>query len=506
MRIERMNNAVRNIAFGFIYRIVSILFPFAVRTLILYYLGSSYLGLNSLFSSILSFLSLAELGIGSALVYSMYKPIAEDDHDAICALLNLYKRMYRFIGISILAIGLSIVPFLKVLVKGECPADINMYVLYGIYLFNTVISYLMFGYKQSLLVAHQRNDIISKRSIVLQAAMYILQIVILKMYRNYYLYIILLPISTAITNVANSIIVDRMYPQYKCHGEVPKVVKDSVKKNTIALFGTKANSVVMHSADNIVISAFLGLSVVGFYGNYYYIMNSVIGIMTVIYESLTAGLGNSLQTESVEKNFGDFKVLTFLNMWITVICSTCFLCLYQSFMEIWVKHQGMLSFGIVILMVVYFYLYQIRRIVLTYKDAAGVWWADKWRPYVMLAINLVGNVTLVQIIGLYGVVLSTILAMLVSFPWETYTVYRFVFKRTSSQYYIHILVYTLIAILCGVCSYSICLLLPSGIAGLIMKAVVCLIVSNMIFCTVYWRKNEMKLGMQKIMAIIHKRR
>ena len=275
MKDDRTSNATRNVAFGIILKVVAIIFPFIIRTVMLYVMGSEYVGLNSLFTSILSFLSLAELGVGQALVYSMYKPIAENDIRSIFALLNLYKKLYRLIGTIILIVGVAIVPFLGSLVKGSCPNEINLYILYGIYLFNTIASYWLFGYKQSLLIANQRSDIVSKRSLIIQTSMYVAQIIVLFATKNYYIYIVLLPIFTVITNIANSIIVDKMYPEIKCIGRVEKAVEDSIKKKVIALFGTKANSVVMHALDNVIISAFLGLTMVAKYGNYYYIMNSL---------------------------------------------------------------------------------------------------------------------------------------------------------------------------------------------------------------------------------------
>ena len=365
MKIARTDNAIRNITFGILYKIVSILLPFFIRTAMIYIMGSEYVGLGSLFTSILSFLSLAELGIGNALVFSMYAPIAEDDNKTICALLNLYRKIYRYIGIFILTVGLALMPFLKYLISSGYPADINIYILYLIYLANTVISYLMFGYKQSLLVAFQRSDIISKRTMAVQVMQNAIQFCVLFLTRNYYLYIIFLPVFTAITNLFDLIIVNKMYPQFTPHGEINKELKTSIQKKVIALIGTKANATVLHASDNIVISAFLGLTMVGIYGNYYYIMNSIIGVMTIIYSSITAGLGNSLALESEEKNYADFKVLSFLNNWMVAFCSICLLCLYQPFMKLWVGSELMFSMRVVILLVAYFLIYQIRRIVLT---------------------------------------------------------------------------------------------------------------------------------------------
>lgn len=492
MKIERTRNAARNVVFGTLYKAVTILFPFAMRTVMLYIMGSEYVGLNSLFTSILSFLSLAELGVGTALVYSMYKPIAEDDDATICALLNLYRKLYRWIGIIIAVIGVALIPFLPYLVKSDCPPDVNLYILYGIYLFNTVISYFMYGYKQSLLTAFQRSDIISKRSMTMQILMYVFQIIALILFKDYYIYIIWMPIFTIATNIANAVIVDKMFPQYKCRGNVSKEISNSIKKKVLALFGTKANSIVLHAADNIVISAFLGLVMVGKYGNYYYIMNSIIGVMTIIYDSLTAGLGNSLETESVEKNYKDFKVLSFMNAWLVAFCSTSLLCLYQPFMRIWVHEELMFGMDVVVLLVAYFYIYQIRRIVLTYKDAGGIWWEDRFRPYIVMVTNIAGNLVLVQFVGIHGVIISTIFSMIISIPWENYTVFAYVFFRSSKEYYKQLLIYILATILVSSVTYLLCIWIPEGVIGLIIRAIICIIVPNLLFCLFFYKSEEMK--------------
>lgn len=503
MKNERTKNATRNAIFGILNRLVAIAFPFIIRTVMLYIMGSEYVGLNGLFTSILSFLSLAELGVGQALVYSMYKPIANQDKKTVCALLNLYRKLYRYIGTIILVIGLALLPFLKYLLKDGCPETVNLYVLYLIYLFNTISSYWLFGYKQSLLVAHQRSDIVSKRSLVVQTLMYLAQILVLVLFRNYYAYIILLPIFTVITNLANSIIVDKMYPEYKCVGNVDKEIEQSIKKKVLALFGTKANSVVMHALDNIVISAFLGLTMVAKYGNYYYIMNAIISIMTIIYSSLTAGLGNSIVVDKKEKVYKDFNTISFMNAWIVTFCSASLICLFQPFMKIWVGEELMFGMDIVILLAVYFYVYQIRRIILTYKDAGGIWWEDRFRPYVMMITNMVGNLILVQFIGIYGVILSTIIAMCVSWPWEIYTVFKYIFTFKAKEYAIKLVIYTASA--AGLCAatWLVCQLCPGdGILGLILRAVVCVIIPNLGMFLLYNRQPEFKAMLGKVRSLI----
>ena len=490
MKLNRKKNSIRNVVYGTIYRFVSIIGPFLVRTAMIYIMGNEYVGLNSLFTSILSFLSLAELGVGSALVFSMYKPIAQDDTETINALYALYRRLYKIIGTVILAIGLFLIPVLPMLIKKDLPSDVNLYVIYLLFLINTVLSYWLYGYKQSLLNAFQRSDIVSKRATAINILMYVVQVVSMLIWKNYYFYIIWLPICTALTNIVNKIIVDKMFPQYKCEGKVSKELSESIKKKILALFGTKANSIVLHATDNIVISAFLGLGLVGKYGNYYYIMNSICMFVKILYSSITAGLGNSLQTETIEKNYNDFKFLSFANAWIVTFCATSLLCLYQPFMEIWVKKDSMLDMDIVILVVVYFYVYMIRRVVLTYKDAAGIWWEDKFRPYVVMIVNLVLNIILCQFIGLYGILISTIVSMFIAIPWENHTVFKFIFHKSSGEYYVKMAFYLAVGI--GVCglTFFVCRYAPNGILGILVRAILCVIVPNAIWLALFFKTNE----------------
>lgn len=492
MKISRAKNAKRNIIFAAINRAADILFPFVIRTAVLYILGSEYLGLDSLFSSILSFLSLAELGVGSALVFNMYKPIAEDDPKLICALLNLYRKLYRIIGLVIFGIGICLVPFLHTLVKGDCPADVNLYILYIVYLLNTSLSYWMYGYKGSLLTAHQRSDVGSKLGLVVRSTRYAVQIAALFLFKNYYWYILWLPVFTVISNLVTAKVTNKMYPEYQCEGEISKELQTDIKKKVFALFGTKANSVVLHAFDNIVISAFLGLSMVGLYGNYYYIMSAIAGMITIIYNSMVAGIGNSLQTETVEKNYLDFKVLTFANYWLVLFCTASLLCLYQPFMKIWVHEENMLDMSVVILMVIYFYIYQIRRVILTYKDAGGIWWEDRYRPYIVMTVNLVGNLILVQFIGIYGVILSTIISMLVSIPIENYTVFKFIFDIPSADFYKRNAMYIILGAAVCLLTYWVCGFAPDGILGLCVRAAICLIVPNGIIVLLFRKTKEFK--------------
>lgn len=480
MRIERTKNTLRNIIFGFGYRLLNIILPFISRTAILYILGEQYLGLSSLFTSILSFLSLADLGVGGAMVYSMYKPIAENDTKTIRALLNLYLKFYRIIGTVILVLGLCLIPFLKVLVHEELPGDVNIYVLYILYLINTCLSYWLFAYKSALLQAYQRNDVESKIAMVITPLSYIFMLGALFLTHNYYAYVIWLPIFTIVTNLVRMIYVNKYFPELRPQGHISQELRASIVKKVTALLGTKLNTVVLNAADNIVMAAYFGLTTIGIYGNYYYIMSSIIGFLGICYSAMTAGLGNSIALESVDKNYNDFMKFSFINSWLVGWCTICLVCLYQPFMYLWAGKDLMFPFYIVLEFGLYFYVYQIRKIPVTYKDAAGIWWEDRFRPYVSMIVNLVLNIVLAQIIGVSGIILSTVISLLISIPWENYTVFKYIFHRSSREYYKKMAYYALTILLAGIVTFVLCSPWGNGFPALLIRACICLIVPNLL--------------------------
>lgn len=502
MKIARTRNAVRNILTGSVYRVINIILPFFTRTVILYVMGTKYLGLSSLFSSILSFLSLSELGLGAAMVYSMYKPIAQNDEETICALLNLYRRLYRIIGWVVLGLGMALMPFLRQLINDEIPAGINLHLLYFIYLFNTVLSYWLFAYKNALLQAYQRTDVNNVISSVIVPLSYAIMLGALWLTENYYAYVIWLPVFTVITNLIRGRYVDKHFPTLKPAGTVSPELRHSITKKVAALIGTKLNTVVLNAADNLVMSAFLGLTVIAIYGNYYMIMNSIIGFLGIIYSAMTAGLGNSLQTESLEKNYADFEKLSFMNTWLVGWCTVCLVCLYQPFMRIWVGEELMFPFYVVLELGLYFYIYQQRKIPVVYKDAAGIWWEDRFRPYVCMITNVVLNITLVQIIGISGIILSTVFSLFISVPWENYTIFKYVFHRSSRAYYGKMAAYTGSMLLGGGICFWLCSLFGDGIVAFVLRGVVCVIVPNVVFAALNFRRKEFADAKAMVLRIL----
>lgn len=494
-RLDRKKNATRNIIFGIILKAYQIIVPFIMRTVIIYIMGVQYLGLNSLFTSILQVLNLAELGVGSAMIYSMYKPIAEDDNARICALMGLYRSYYRVIGIVIAVIGGILTPFIPRLISGDVPDDINIYVLYLLNLGATVLSYWLFAYKNSILQAHQRTDVVSKVTLATNTIQYVFQILVLWLLKNYYWYVIVMLLTQAITNIATAIIADKLYPEFKPSGKIPVKEVEKINQRIKDLFTAKLGSVVIGSADTIVISTFLGLTSLAIYQNYYFIMNSICGFITVIFTAITAGIGNSLVTESAEKNYNDFRKFTFIICFILCICSCCFAGLYQPFMKLWVGEKLMLDFGYVILFCVLFYCLELAMVWATVKDAAGLWHSDRFRPLIGAIVNLVLNIIFVKYIGLYGIILSTVFSyVFISMPWLVHNLFKYLYKTSSLKAYIKDLVgYILVTVISTAIVIVICgKIFVGGITGLLLKCLVCVVVPLFVQITMYKNKDEFK--------------
>lgn len=505
-KIERTKNATRNIIFGVILRAYQIIVPFLMRTAMIYLMGVQYLGLNSLFTSVLQVLNLAELGVGSAMIYSMYRPIAEDDNTTICALMKLYRTYYRLIGLIIAVVGCILTPFIPKLISGDIPKGINIYILYLLNLGATVLSYWLFAYKNSILQAHQRTDIVSKVTLITNTIQYVLQLFVLWIFKNYYLYVIVMLVTQALTNIVTAIMADKIYPQFKPKGELHKEEIHQINQKIRDLFTAKLGGVVVGSADTIVISAFLGLTTLAVYQNYYFIMNSICGFITVIFSAITAGIGNSLVTESSEKNYNDFKKFTFIICFILCICCCCFVGLYQPFMKLWVGKKFMLSFSFVILFCILFYCLELAMVWATVKDAAGLWHSDRFRPLIGACANLIMNIVLVQVIGLYGIILSTVFSYIfISMPWLIHNLFKFLYNESLKVYLKDLSMYILVAILATTITTIICRKITFvGIFELVFKGIISIIIPVSIEILCYRKKEEFKESIKLVKKMLKK--
>lgn len=508
MRIERTRNAIRNTKWGLVQRLVSNLFPFIVRTVLIYTLSAEYAGLNSLFSSILSILSLAELGFSNAIVYSMYKPVAEDDEDRICALLNVYRKAYFIIGLTILGLGLILLPLLPYLISGSAPPDTNLYYLYLIYLVNTVISYFMFGYKTSLLSAYQREDVISKNTLLYNIAHYFLQCLVLLAFKNIYAYAIVFPLSTVLLNLMNNRAVNKMFPNYKPVGKIDNVTKTGLRKNLIGIMIWKIGGATRNSFDSIVVSMYLGLLTVAMYNNYFYIINGVITLLGVILTSITAGVGNKMAIDSPEENYEDFKKIHFYYMWISGWCTVCMMCLYQPFMKLWMGEEMMFSNHIMFLFCYYFIMMKQGDISSVYYQAAGLWWEGKFRSVFEAVINLALNLVLGYFFGVTGILVATIIAWTsVYFYGSTFVFTKYFKNGRLWNYYIDNLTYLLVTLLVSFCTFQLCGILTGGYQNqwivILLNLLICMFIPNFLFAFIYGTQRKYQIFIKQIVGIVN---
>lgn len=492
-KLERTKNVTRNILWGTLNKFTSLGMPFIARTIMIYTLGMRYVGLGSLFTSILQVFSFAELGIGNAVVYSMYKPVAEGDDKKICALLSFYRKAYRVIGTVILLLGLAILPFLDHLIAGDVPEDINIYVLFSVFLLNNVLGYYLFAYKYSLLSAFQRKDVNSKVSLLISFTLHACQIGALLLFQNYYVYVVLVPVFTCLNNVCVALITKKYYPQYRCAGTIEQEELRSISKNVGGMVFQKIGGIVLTSVDTIVISSFLGLVSLALYQNYYYIITALFGFLDILMQSMISSVGNSIVTESVEKNYGDFKKFNFMYNWIVSWCTICLLCMYQPFMEIWVGKENMFGWTMVVLFAVYFFTHKWCDMLYVYQEAGGIWWQTKFVPLTAAILNLTLNIILVQTIGLPGILLSTIAAVVLVYAvGYARVLFRVYFQPIDSglrKYWGRQAVYLATVILASVITVVICTLpgIENAFLRLIVNGILCIIVPNIIFW-VCWRR------------------
>lgn len=509
MKIERTKNAGRNFLVGSVLKVYQIIVPFAVRTVMIYSMGVQYLGLNSLFTSILQVLNLAELGVGNAMVYSMYRPIAEDDTASICALLRLYRTYYRIIGLIIAGLGTALIPFLPQLIKEGTPAGISLTGLYLLNLASVVLSYWLFAYKGSLFRAHQRTDIPDKITLATTTIQYGVQLAVLLLWKNYYVYVLTALLAQATANLVVAAAATRKYPKYVPTGKLPQEAVHEINGRIRDLFTAKFGAVIYNSADTVVISGFLGLTVLAIYQNYFYIMNSIMGVVGVMFSASMAGIGNSILTESKEKNTGDLYLFTFLLMWITGVCTVCLLCLYQPFMQLWVGKELMLSNFTVILFCIYYFTREISQLLNVYKDAAGIWHSDRLRPLITAGANLIMNLIMVQFWGIYGILLSTVLAiLLIGMPWLLHNLFSTIFDQKDLLPYLRRLgIYTIgtcltAAVMLGVCSN----ISSESWFGFWGKTICCGVGANLCLLVFYFRLPEFSQGKALVLKILKRSR
>lgn len=447
---SRTKNSLINIVFSLLVNTISLVIGFISQAIFIKTLGNEYLGLNGVFSNIISMLSIVELGIGSAIIYNLYKPIANDDYETIKSLMKFYKKSYHIIGFIVLLIGLFLIPFINNLI-GDVTLKINIYIIYLLFLSDSVLSYFL-SYKRSILYANQKNYYIQIIHIIYLVVLNVLQIIFLLVTKNFYIYLIIKVIMRLLENILISIIANKEYSFLKDKNIKPlnKSIQSDIFKKVKALILHQISSFIISGTDNLIITRYLGLIQVGLYSNYYLIIKSIQTITKQVTDATAPSVGNLLITESTEKQFDVFKKMRFINFWIATFCSICLYQIMEPFITIWIGKEYILPNVVLLVLTINFYQKNMRNTYLTFKSTAGIFYEDRYIPIIESILNIVISIFLVKRIGLVGVFIGTIISglslWLYSYP---ICVYKKLFKRKYIDYlketggYIFIFIVTL---------------------------------------------------------------
>ena len=492
--MSRSEKSVKNIIYALVGQSIGLIVSFVARIFFVKILGSEYLGLNGLFSNILVVLSLAELGVGEAITFSLYKPLAKKNLKKCIALMQLYKKVYTIIGIIIFLLGISLTPILSFLIK-DIPKIDNIALIYILFVINTSISYF-FSYKRNLIIADQNRYIATFYRYLFYILLNILQIVFLILTKNYIIFLLLLIMNTLLENIFVSRKANKLYPYLldKEQINLDNSTKKEIIKNTKAMMMHKVGGIVVTSTDNILISKFVGLSAVGLYSNYYMILNALNIIFLQIYSSIIASVGNLFALSTKEKQFEIFKKIDFLGFWIYSFSSTCLLCLLNPFITIWLGEKYLFNMSIVLILVINFYITGMRKSSMTFREASGLFYRDRWKAIIEAIINLVASIILVIKLGIFGVFLGTFISSITVCVWvEPYVLFKYGFNKKLSTYFKTYFYYLLIFILIATTTYFACLLIKGNVYMVfLIKLFICLIVPNGIMLLVFRNDTNFK--------------
>ena len=478
----RTKKSAINMATALISQCILILLGFISRRVMIDSIGVEYLGINGLMNNILIILSLAESGVGVAMVYALYKPLADNDIPRIRALMNFYKNTYRALAVFTALLGLSIFPFLDLLMKDNTVK--NASIIYLMFLFSSVSSYL-YSYKISMNNADQNKYLSTIFNTVTQILVLIVKVMILYLTQNYILFLSIDIGSTLIKNIIFSKMIDKRYPYLrdKTKVKLDYETKMSLYSNIKALFLGKIGYIISTSSDNLVISSMINIKTVGLYSNYSTLTSSVSGFVGIFISSISASIGNLMAKESKEKVYEVYKVTSFINFWLYGFSSICLFCLSDSFIELWLGQEYILGKATVLLIVLNFLIEGLMAPIDSIKSAAGLYRPDRFIPIIVALVNFIISIVLVKPLGLVGVFIGTLVStILFSFWIKPIIVYRNIFKISYKEYFVDFANRIIsIFFIGGVCYWLNNLIFTKhSFINFIGELLICIIVPNLI--------------------------
>ncbi|WP_216829033.1 lipopolysaccharide biosynthesis protein [Alkalihalobacterium elongatum] len=489
----RVKYSLLNIVTGLGSQVIITSLSFISRTIFITYLGIEYLGISGLFTSILAMLALAEAGIGASIVYSLYKPVADNDQEKINVLMKLYRNAYLVIALIVLLLGLAIMPFLDFFINDTSIENIHL--IYFIFLVNTVLPYF-YLHKNSFLSVCQKTYIVTGIYSASSIVTVCIKIAILYYTQNFILYLVVESVITLITSIILAIIVNRMYPflKNKVTTKLDEETKGNIIRNIKAIVLQNIGVYLVFGTDNIIISAFVSITAVGIYSNYHMLIEICRTFVNQVFNNIYHSVGNLVAKENREKVYSIYKVTQLLNFWLYSLF-TIFLCIMlEPFISIWIGSEYLMSNSVLILLMVIFYERGMRNSISTVKTTSGIFHEDRYAPLCQAAVNLGISIVLVQHIGIAGVFIGTLVSALVVPFWVTpYLVYKKVFNKPLIIYFTKYVFYLVIGIgTYYITSYISNLITPTSFLTLIQSGLVCLIIPNLIYIAVFHKTSEFK--------------
>ncbi len=503
----RIKHSVYNITFGVLEQVITIVLTFATRTVFIKILDDSLLGVNGLFSNILSLLSLAELGFGTAIIYGMYKPIAEKDTKKVAALMNYYKKVYHILALVILLIGLALVPFLKNIVDVDMPIH-ELVIYYLIFLSDSVFSYILAN-RTAIIEANQEYYLIKKYNMGFIILKNILQMLVLVILKNFIVYLLIQVLITFLANVYGVIIAKKKYPEAFEKVELEKEEKKSLIENVKSMMVYKIGSVFMNHTDEILISMLTGTVNVGYYSNYNMIVYSIMRFTGILFNAVKASVGNLNASDDKEKKINIFNRLSFLVDWIYGFMAVALFILLNDFIILWIGEAYIFPTLTVFAIVLNFYLKGFISTVSVYRDTTGLFRQTKYVYFVAAVLNILFSVILGKLYGVFGILIATAMAMLLTNVWfEPYMLFKQYFQMDVKPYFIarikNVLIMVIASSILWILFQCIELLQFHIMVIFLIKLCVTAIVPNVVFLMAYFRKEEFRYYSNLVKNLIKK--
>lgn len=501
----RTKNSFRNIIIALAGKSIGIILQFISRRVFIDMMSQDLLGVNNVFANLLAVLSLAEMGIGSAITFSLYKPLAEHDEAKIASIMTFYKYIYRVIAVVVTCFGTLVIPFFPFIIKEEIDGLLLYYVLY---LTSSVVSYLC-AYKRTLIIADQKSYISSAYRYSYIVILNIVQIILLKQYQNYAYYLIAQIVLSLLENILISMQADRMYPYLKEKAApLERTEKKGYFKNIRALLMHRIGSIAVGNTDNILLSAIVSVNAVAVYSNYKLVFSGVNTIMNQVFSSITASVGNLVAEKDKQYAYGIYKALLLVILCVFGLISICMVSLFNDFIQLWVGKQFVESIDYVIILVVHFFISGVREPTNVFKNALGLFWNDRYKALIEAIVNVILSIVLGIAWGARGIFFATILSALLVPVWvEPFILYKHYFKRPLMDYFRFITKNVGIVLVIGIAVYFLLqhFYITSWLQ-LVLKTLICLILTGVLMVIIFVRTTECKYFLNMVGNLISKYR